>query len=120
MVRLFAIKDDMENPVLFTPWSWVHFTSGCAAKQGFYGVGPFTIWEFEIIHGLYEFKDQFVSKQAQEGKSEGPLNSLQNSVGDQIIATLGHLYARRDGGSFWATTFLISYFLAGYLGDSIS
>ena len=109
MVQLFAIKEEEDEPALLSPWSLPHFLVGMAAKER--GV-PF--WWFELAHLLYELKDQ---AENYTGKIR---NSFINSVGDQAVASLGHVVATRDRNSYvWTMLYVASWLGAIGLGDEI-
>ena len=105
LLRLWQIKETENAHALLTPWAIPHFMVGLAAKER--GI-PF--WWFELGHALYEAKDQFVN-----GRGEN-MNSLWNSIGDQGIATLGHLVASTNPTGYKWT---VLYVGAIVLGDRI-
>ena len=108
-IQLFANKETDKDPALLSPWSIPHFFVGMAAKER--GV-PF--WWFQLGHGLYEMKDQYEHiKQIQH-------NTLVNSLGDQAIATVGHVVGKTNTKSYlWTTAYILSWLGAIYLGDAI-
>ena len=84
MTSFVGYRDSEQLPVVLTPWSLIHFLSGCAAKQS--KRMSFTTWF--IAHGLYETKDQIVRTLSTK-KSKA--NSWPNTAGDQTCAMLGYL-----------------------------
>ena len=109
MVNVFAKKETAEEPALLTPWSVPHFLLGMAAKER--GV-PF--WWFFVGHALYELKDQV------DRDRGGNQNTLENSIGDQAIASLGHVVAARNlHGYIWTALYIASWVGAVALGDEI-
>ena len=109
MVQLFANKETADEPALLSPWSLPHFLVGMAAKER--GI-PF--WWFELGHLLYELKDQA------ENYSGENQNTLLNSVGDQAVATLGHVVGTTNRRSYvWTTMYVLSWVGAVALGDRI-
>lgn len=85
--------DTIKNPSLITPWSTVHFLSGCYL----FAFGE--IWTKNIlinfsigiiIHTLYEIKDIYMSSNCSNIKN-WKHNSLWNSFGDTICFALGFL-----------------------------
>ena len=96
-MKVFAItEEDGGEPVLLTPWSLVHFAVGGAAKE--LGFGFIT---FELLHLLYEVKDVTTQN-----------NSPENSFGDQVVATVGHLMATRKGrGGKWTAAAVVGALL---------
>ena len=109
MAQLYSNKETDDEPALLSPWSVPHFLVGMAAKER--GI-PF--WWFELGHLLYELKDQ---AENYTGKNH---NTLLNSVGDQAVATLGHVVATRNRNSYlWTTLYVVSWVGAIALGDRI-
>ena len=100
-MKIFGSKETEEEDVLLTPWSAIHLLSGMAAKD--LGIG---IWTFEGLHMLYEIKDYNTET-----------NSLINSFGDQITATLGHFAASRTQGYLWVWLYVGSWATATQLGQ---
>ena len=83
---LIGVSDDTKNnPIMFTPWSLIHVISGIMFALLTRNV-PFgrSFALFFILHGLYELKDV----------STGDINSVPNSIGDQILGTCGFLLGR--------------------------
>jgi len=83
---LIGVSDDTKyTPIMFTPWSLIHVISGIMFALFTRNV-PFgrSFALFFILHGLYEVKDV----------STGVINSLPNSIGDQLSATCGFLLGR--------------------------
>ena len=109
MVKLIAQKETEDAHALLSPWSIPHFFVGMAAKER--GI-PF--WWFELGHALYELKDQI------DMHNGGIRNSLMNSIGDQVIATLGHAVATTNRNSYvWTTMYVASWLAALSMGDHI-
>ena len=82
MLLIGVADDTKKNPIMFTPGSLIHVISGImfALLTRSVPLGrSFSL--FFILHGLYELKDV----------STGDINSVPNSVGDQIMATCGFL-----------------------------
>ena len=76
------------NPAWITPWTIIHFSVGVVA----HGIAVYLklkpwwagfLW-LNFIHLLYEIKDQTRAKYK---------NSMPNSIGDQIAAAAGYLFA---------------------------
>ena len=110
-MRLFAAKEEEDNPAFLTPWSIPHFLAGSAAKE----IGIFNLLWWEILHGAYEVKDQIMNNT--EG---GNKNSLFNSIGDQAVTTAGWLLVNRKGYvGKWTLFFLGSWVAAVTLDDDI-
>ena len=108
-LRLWTIKETEENPAFLTPWAIPHFLVGMAAKER--GI-PF--WWFELGHALYEAKDRV------EHHRGVNLNTLANSVGDTVVATIGHLVASRNPSGYkWTLLYVGSWITAITFGDSI-
>ena len=109
MVQLFANKETSEEPALLSPWSVPHFLVGMAAKER--GI-PF--WWFELGHLMYELKDQAANL---TGESQ---NTLLNSVGDQAVATVGHMVASTNHKSYvWTILYVVTWLGAVALDDQI-
>lgn len=106
---LFGMTDTKEAPVLFTPWSTVHFLSGMGATAlfaVFINNEKLVVVITNILHILYELFD-FLGDNAPwfkpfhdsiyriakvpEDKQYLWSNSLLNSVGDLISFALGQL-----------------------------
>ena len=98
-------ETDGGDDVLLTPWSIVHYFAGGTMRN--FGLG---LWEMELLHGLYELKDQ--------QKQEQYRNSLLNTVGDQAVATLGYMQAHHKN-NLHTELFFISFTLAVLLGDHV-
>ena len=99
-MKLFVLREEKENEeVLLTPWSFIHFLSGVAAK----GFGM-KFWTFEAAHAVYELKDH-LNKTVE-------WNSTTNSVGDQLIATLGHYLGPDKHTLDWVYIYLLAFLLA--------
>lgn len=121
-MRIFGAADTFDNPVLFSPWSIIHFAIGMAAYPTLQlvdiNMSKFILWG--IIHGLYELKDILGSYYIHSCKWFIACNkSFASSVGDQIMALLG--YALSKGlniSSLWtAGAIVIASFLV--LGSPI-
>lgn len=117
-MKLFAIDDFADDPAIFTPWSTIHFGAGlagwCIGKRIFTKLSDFElILLLSSIHGIYESKDQLVRLHCMANYEEnkrktgrdGPkglrdgrcINSAANSIGDQLIFTLGILFGKYLG-----------------------
>ena len=108
-LRLFAIQEKANEPALLTPWSIPHTLAGAAAKE----VG-ISLLHWEIIHGLYELKDQIINERGDVN------NSLWNTIGDIAATTVGHHLAHKKGSfGWWTLGFFVSWAGAVTLGDSI-
>jgi hypothetical protein len=105
--QIIGITETEETDVIFTPWSFVHFLSGGAAKE--LGI-PF--WQWEIIHALYETKDIFFDHNGDV------MNSFANSLGDQLIATVGHLVSKNTKMT-WTLSYIATWTLLIALGDRV-
>ena len=105
-MKLFDISETEEGEdVLVTPWSLVHYFAGGTMRN--FGLG---LWEMELLHGLYELKDQT--------KQEQYRNSLLNTLGDQAAATFGYLQAHSKN-NIHTELFFITFILAVLLGDRV-
>lgn len=106
-MKVFSLKDTVENPALFSPWSFQHFIVGFAAYVIIKAVAPelsltaIVIIGF-IVHTVYELKDILCYDKELFRKifRSGPLknrpdlnNSIANSVGDTIMAFFGCVLA---------------------------
>ena len=111
-MEFIRVQEEEGTDVFITPWSLCHFTAGCAAKE----IGmSLLVWE--VMHALYELKDHIIDK-AQTGNR----NSVFNSVGDQSVATVGHLIASKKGkGLFgrWSLMFGAAWLGMVLLGDRV-
>ena len=105
MVKFLARFETEEEAVIFTPWSLVHAFSGGAAKD----LGIPLLW-FELLHAGYELKDQF-----QEPKE----NTLINSIGDQIAATIGYLISHKTQNKLFLWSYVVFWGAAVALGETI-
>ena len=105
--RLLLATEDDEQDALVTPWSLIHALSGAVAKSF-----QVDFWEWQILHGIYELKDQM--------KQEEYRNSIINTFGDQAFATLGFVITKR---TYDKTTLLLSLALTTLafvgLGDRV-
>ena len=84
---LFGRTDSEAKPAIPTPWSLVHFTAGAASME--YA----NFWVAEFVHLLYE---KIGSKRIfnSVGFNIQDASSLENSLGDQAIFTLGRALPR--------------------------
>lgn len=90
-------QDTKSKPVFYDVWSWAHFTFGVFAAWGLDIAFPqasvgskFVLWL--ILHTMYEIKDYYYCYLEPDAPGEytgARINSLLNSVGDTIWATLG-------------------------------
>ena len=110
-IQWFGLLEDPDKDVVLavTPWSMIHFLSGSAAKQ--IGI-PFK-W-FWLAHLGYEIKDQINSETGEI------YNSFVNSVGDQMMGTLGHILTpeKSKGGRVFVYIFVGAY-LTAYLTEDV-
>ena len=85
---LFAKAENREEGIdaVFSPWSIVHYFSGSVAWTWL----DIDFWPWEAVHLAYELKDQ-VGTNANENSEIFTHNSLENSIGDTIATTAGHL-----------------------------
>jgi hypothetical protein len=113
--RLTEKGDTKPNPAWTTPWTLVHFSTGIVAHAVVVHF-KLNLWlgflVFNLIHLLYEVKDQTRARAK---------NSMPNSVGDQIAASLGYIFAiyvlRNNNTPIVALLFLISsYVLIASIG----
>ena len=106
---LYANSETEEQSAFLTPWALPHFLVGCAAKER--GL-PF--WWFELGHVAYEAKDYW------QNTKDIAKNTLVNNIGDQVIATLGHLMVSKNPKSYkWTILYVLSWAAATALGDRI-
>ena len=104
--KLVAITEtEGGDDVLVTPWSLVHYFAGGTMRN--FGL---SLWEMEIVHALYEWKDQ--------QKQEQYRNSLLNTVGDQAMATLGYMQAHNKN-NLHTELFFMTFTLAVLIGDQV-
>lgn len=93
---VFGIKDTLDNPVLFAPWSIIHFAIGMAAFPALERINidmnRFLLWA--ILHGVYELKDIAGAYYATCKWFIACDKSFVNSVGDEIMALLGYALAK--------------------------
>ena len=89
-MRLFGNTDTKENPVLLTPWTLIHFTSGGAANEyvGF--------WPGQALSVVYEVIDPKIVWGI--WADEVGKKSIGNSVADHAFFTLGQFMLK---GSNW-------------------
>jgi hypothetical protein len=110
-IEWFGLLEKEDDPfvLVITPWSMVHFLSGSAAKQ----LGMSFKW-FWLLHLGYEVKDQIKRETGEV------YNSFVNSVGDQMIGTLGHILTPQNssGGRPFIYMFMGSLLLA-YLSEDV-
>ena len=108
-IIFYANQESDEESAFLTPWSLPHFLVGAAAKERGIPIG----W-FELAHLMYEGKDYF------ENVRDIAKNSLVNSIGDQAIATLGHLIVDTNTQSYkWTILYVVAWVGATALGDRI-
>ena len=106
---LFSVKETKEDPAVLTPWSVPHVLVGLAAKERGIPLG----WFF-MFHGMYELKDAY------ENYMDIQHNSHVNSLGDQAVATIGHLIGKTNTKSYVFTTLYIASWVGCVaLGDRI-
>lgn len=106
--------DSTSEPGIVTPCSVLHFFSGVFAGQAFKHLTNFsTLTSFIlwfIIHGLREVNDYRKSKNIKEPYIDD--NSLENCIGDQIIAMIGFLvgeYLPTKVSIYYTTLFLFAF-----------
>ena len=109
--KILGWDDSVNNSVLFTPWSLIHFLFGYI---GINYVNYFKINKYLgivillIIHTIYEIKDWYFSyiyKDAQNAFTKWSSdNSLYNCFGDTIVFTLGIALATNN---YYSTNMLI-------------
>ena len=100
------MSNTVETPVLFTPWTYIHFI--CASAFFLYSKMIFKSpliagLVFLLIHTIYEFKDYYTTYMNKkifrhEGKDTYKYsffkdNTLENSIGDTIACILGMLFS---------------------------
>jgi hypothetical protein len=96
-------QDSVQHPALLTPWSLMHFGSGCVASAVLRQVDPGIAFHHALtywitLHMVYELKD--VGLAALQLSLRGALaaddptnNSPLNSGGDQVCSALGFVLA---------------------------
>ena len=99
---LIGLSETKDQDVAITPWSAVHFCVGGVFAQ--LNVG---FWTFQFIHGLYELKDYILTYNTNNDSEYH--NSVINSIGDQIFATLGYAIGNNTKNFYWKTTTLATY-----------
>ena len=82
-LKIFALTENPNTHVLFTPWSTAHIMGGVTAKS--LGIN---FWMFSAMHAIYETNDYLQNARTDDGRI---INSFENSVADQVIAMVGHL-----------------------------
>ena len=100
--------DEKYEDALFTPWSFVHYMSGCAMK----GLGVSFVNTF-AIHLLYEAKDR------DEHERGEVYNSMINSIGDQGCCMAGWYLTPAKYDPKWVFWFLASWAFASSMKDTI-
>ena len=81
-MQLIGRTDSERKPVVLTPWSLVHLVVGAATKQ------YISFWTAELLHAAYEIVgSQQVFNSL--GFDVHEKSSVVNSVGDQLVFTLG-------------------------------
>ena len=90
MKKLVATAETEEWDVFLTPWSLVHLACGGVARQA--GIG---FWWWQLAHAGYEAKDFLLTQNGEQ------YNSLYNSVGDQLVTTLGYYLGKHGTLKTW-------------------
>lgn len=112
LFKLFGMRDDPEDVVIFTPWTMVHIAAGIlAAAVALYYKIPFTtaVVAWSALHALYESKDIVLAY----GMTDPPYrNSFGNSIGDQTTAVLAFTFAFFAGVSLWMSIVIFVIILA--------
>jgi hypothetical protein len=92
MKAVFYNKDDtIENPALFTPWSFMHILSSIQIILFLYYYGfrkNIILYSF-LIHSLYELKDYYFSYVLKVDYGVWYNNSFLNTIGDTISCFIG-------------------------------
>jgi hypothetical protein len=125
-MHLVADHDNKQKPAVFTPFSLVHALSGVVYALIVYGVFRVSwntaFWSFFVLHGLYELKDYHWSYNLNLN-SYMYNNSLENSIGDQVMSMIGFVLAARAWDTYnldsvHATLVTSIYFLVTNVGHN--
>ena len=101
---VIGLSETKDQDVFLTPWTAVHFGVGGVFAQ--LNVG---FWTFQVIHGLYELKDYILTYKTNNDSEYH--NSIINSFGDQLFATLGYTLGKHHKNFYWKSTTLATYTL---------
>ena len=100
-IQIFGLKE-IDKPILFTPWSALHFAVGMFMQQQ-----GFSFWESFILHAIYETSDII------KNINDIEYNSIPNSVADQTIVMLGHYAAKHLNNNTLPYIYLVGPIFAG-------
>ena len=89
-MKLIDTFDSIKHPSVLTPWSIIHFATGITSRSLSLTARSTLCW----WHALYECKDLFFSYVMRKNLNpnlpkDEIQNSIYNSIGDQIVFTLG-------------------------------
>jgi hypothetical protein len=93
-IKIVALKDSKDEPVLFTPFTFLHFLGGIVGnllsrKLNIPYIKGFIL--YFILHFLYEVKDFYFSYMDINVKNYWTDNSYENSVSDQTFSMIGFI-----------------------------
>lgn len=101
-MKLYNRYDSVDEPALFTFWSFMHILAGiilyvlCMVLLRTMHVldsALYAILFASLIHLVYELKDYYMSYISEKRLKHAESNSWINSIVDQLCATLGMLIA---------------------------
>ena len=110
-MQVFGLHDSNKNPVMITPWIFMHFVVGVVVTRFIpdKGIGF-------SLHTIYEIIDYIKYNNFYKGDPGEPgwyNNSVANSIGDTIGFVIGQFVSEYIGLS--NTMVVILYFLFFYL-----